>query len=36
MVAPLTDPASASLFMAADAVVVSFGGQISHAIIVCR
>lgn len=36
MVAPLTDPAWTPLFMAADGVVVNVGGQISHAIIVCR
>ncbi len=36
LVAPLTDPAWTPLFMAAGAVVVDVGGQISHAIIVCR
>ncbi len=36
MVAPLTDPAWTPLFMAAGAVVVNVGGQISHSIIVCR
>jgi len=36
MVAPLTDPAWTPLFMAADAVVVNVGGQISHAVIVSR
>jgi pyruvate,water dikinase len=36
MIAPLTDPAWTPLFMAAGAVVVNVGGQISHSIIVCR
>ena len=36
LVAPLTDPAWTPLFMAAGAVVVNVGGQISHSIIVCR
>jgi rifampicin phosphotransferase len=36
LVAPLTDPAWTPLFMAAGAVVVNVGGQISHAIIVSR
>lgn len=36
LVAPVTDPGWASLFMAASAVVVEVGGQISHAIIVSR
>ena len=36
LVAPVTDPGWASLFMAAAAVVVEVGGQISHAIIVSR
>lgn len=36
MVAPLTDPAWTPLFMAADAIVVNVGGQISHAVIVSR
>jgi len=36
LVAPLTDPAWTPLFMAAGGVVVDVGGQISHAIIVCR
>ena len=36
LVAPLTDPAWTPLFMAASAVVVNVGGQISHAIIVSR
>jgi len=36
MIAPLTDPAWTPLFMAAGAVVVDVGGQISHAIIVSR
>lgn len=36
MVAPLTDPAWTPLFLAADAVVVNVGGQISHAVIVSR
>ncbi|MEO5899277.1 MAG: PEP-utilizing enzyme [Ilumatobacteraceae bacterium] len=36
LVAPLTDPAWTPLFMAAGAVVVDVGGQISHAIIVSR
>ena len=36
LVAPLTDPAWTPLFMAAGAVVVDVGGQISHSIIVCR
>lgn len=36
LVAPLTDPGWASLFMAAAGVVVEVGGQISHAIIVSR
>ncbi len=36
LIAPLTDPAWTPLFMAAGAVVVDVGGQISHAIIVSR
>ena len=36
LVAPMTDPGWASLFMAAAGVVVEVGGQISHAIIVSR
>jgi phosphohistidine swiveling domain-containing protein len=36
LVAPVTDPGWASLFMAAGGVVVEVGGQISHAIIVSR
>ncbi len=36
LVAPVTDPGWASLFMAAAGVVVEVGGQISHAIIVSR
>lgn len=36
MVAPNTDPGWTPLFMAAGAVVVNVGGQISHAIIVSR
>lgn len=36
MIAPLTDPAWTPLFMAADAIVVNVGGQISHAVIVSR
>jgi len=36
MVAPITDPAWTPLFMAVDAVVVNVGGQVSHAVIVCR
>lgn len=36
LIAPLTDPAWTPLFMAAGAVVVNVGGQISHSIIVCR
>jgi len=36
LVAPLTDPAWAPLFMPAGGVVVDVGGQISHAIIVSR
>jgi rifampicin phosphotransferase len=36
LIAPLTDPAWTPLFVAASAVVVNVGGQISHAIIVSR
>ena len=36
LIAPLTDPAWTPLFVAASAVVVTVGGQISHAIIVSR
>ena len=36
LVAPLTDPAWTPLFVAADAVVVDVGGQMSHAVIVAR
>jgi len=36
LIAPLTDPSWTPLFMAAGAVVVNVGGQISHSIIVCR
>ena len=36
LIAPVTDPGWASLFMAAAGVVVEVGGQISHAIIVSR
>lgn len=36
MVAPITDPAWTPLFLAVDAVVVNVGGQVSHAVIVCR
>lgn len=36
LVAPLTDPGWAPLFMAAGGVVVDVGGQISHAVIVSR
>jgi pyruvate,water dikinase len=36
LVAPLTDPGWAPLFMSAGAVVVDVGGQISHAVIVSR
>ncbi len=36
LVAPHTDPSWTPLFMTAGAVVVDVGGQISHAVIVCR
>jgi pyruvate,water dikinase len=36
LVAPLTDPGWAPLFMSAGGVVVDVGGQISHAVIVSR
>lgn len=36
LVAPQTDPSWTPLFMTAGAVVVNVGGQISHAVIVCR
>lgn len=36
LLAPLTDPAWTPLFVAADAVVVDVGGQMSHAVIVAR
>jgi|SRR5581483_4871096 len=36
LVAPFTDVAWTPLFMAAAAVVVEVGGQVSHAMIVCR
>ena len=36
LVAPHTDPAWTPLFLTAGAVVVDVGGQISHAVIVCR
>jgi phosphohistidine swiveling domain-containing protein len=36
LVAPLTDPGWAPLFLAAGGVVVDVGGQISHAVIVSR
>ena len=36
LVAPLTDPAWTPLFIAAEAVVVDVGGQMSHAVIVAR
>jgi len=36
LIAPSTDPAWTPLFMAASAVVVNVGGQISHSIIVSR
>ena len=36
LIAPLTDPAWTPLFIAAEAVVVDVGGQMSHAVIVAR
>lgn len=36
LLAPLTDPAWTPLFVAAEAVVVDVGGQMSHAVIVAR
>lgn len=36
LIAPLTDPAWTPLFVAAEAVVVDVGGQMSHAVIVAR
>ena len=36
LIAPNTDPSWTPLFMSASAVVVEVGGQISHAVIVCR
>ena len=36
LIAPLTDPSWTPLFVAAEAVVVDVGGQMSHAVIVAR
>jgi len=36
LIAPITDPAWTPLFVAAEAVVVDVGGQMSHAVIVAR
>ena len=36
LVAPITDPSWTPLFVPVEAVVVDVGGQMSHAVIVCR
>jgi pyruvate,water dikinase len=36
LVAPITDPSWTPLFVAAEAVVVDVGAQMSHAVIVAR